>query len=101
LIGHSERPVFMYLMSAYGYFAPGIAAMFFLGILWRRGTHAGALAAGASTVPLSILLDLVYPMPFANRTGVVFGVCMVLAILVSLFTRPKPAAELENLVWNW
>jgi len=101
LIKHSEKPVFLYLMSAYGYFAPGIAAMFFLGIFWRRGTHAGALAAGALTVPLSAILDVVYPIPFANRTGIVFVACIVLAVVVSLFTTPKPAAEIENLVWNW
>lgn len=101
LIGHSEKPVFMYLMSAYGYFAPGIAAMFFLGVFWRCGTHAGAIAAGALTVPLSVVCDLFWPMPFANRTGIVFAACLILAIFVSLCTTPKPAAELENLIWNW
>lgn len=101
LIGHSEKPVFIYLMSAYGYFAPGIAAMFFLGIFWRRGTHAGALTAGVLTVPLSLALDFFWPMPFANRTGIVFAVCLIFAIVVSLFTTPKPVNALENLIWNW
>lgn len=101
LISHSNRPVFIYLMNAYGYFAAGIAAMFLLGIFWRRATHAGALAAGALTIPLSAALDVWWPMPFANRTGLVFWACIGLGILVSLVTKPKPDSELTGLIWNW
>jgi len=101
LISHSNRPIFIYLMNAYGYFAAGIAAMFLLGIFWWRATHAGALAAGALTVPLSAGLDVWWPMPFANRTGIVFWACIGLGILVSLVTTPKPKSELTGLIWNW
>jgi SSS family solute:Na+ symporter len=101
LISHSDKPIFIYLMNAYGYFAAGIAAMFLLGIFWKRATHEGALAAGALTLPLSGALDLFYPMPFANRTGIVFWACIGLGIVVSLLTRPKPEAELAGLIWNW
>ncbi len=97
----SDRPVFIFLMNAYGYFAAGIAAMFVLGIFWRGATHAGALAAGALTLPMSAALDLFWPMPFANRTGIVFWACIALGALVSIFTTPKPAAELKGLIWSW
>jgi solute:Na+ symporter, SSS family len=100
LISHSNRPIFIYLMNAYGYFAPGIAAMFLLGIFWRRATHAGALAAGALTVPLSAGLDAWWAMPFANRTGIVFWACVGLGVVVSLFTKPKSKSELTGLTWN-
>ncbi len=97
----SDRPIFIYLMDAYGYFAPGIAAMFILGIFWKRATHAGALAAGALTIPLSIAMHEVFPLfPFANRTGVVFWACIVLGVIVSLMTKPKTDEELEGLIWN-
>lgn len=98
---HSNKPIFLYLMNAYGLFTPGIAAMFLLGILWKRTTHAGALAAGILTIPLSIAMELVFPaMPFFNRTGIVFWACMIVCVLLSLATKPKPAAELEGLIWN-
>lgn len=110
LLGHSDRPIFIYLLNAYGYVTPGIAAMFLLGILWSRATHAGALAAGAVTIPLSILIEQtagmlpegisVYITPFANRTGIVFWICIVTGIVVSLMTKPKSKAELEGLIWN-
>lgn len=101
LITHKDRPVFLYLLNAYGYFTPGIATMFLLGIFWKRTTHAGALAAGILTIPLSVALELWYPgMPFLNRTGIVFWTCMAVCAGISLVTKPKPDAELEGLIWN-
>lgn len=101
LISHSDKPVFLYLLNAYGLFTPGIATMFLLGILWKRTTHAGALSAGLLTIPLSLLMEFLFPnMPFFNRTGIVFWICMAVCVGVSLITVPKPGSELEGLIWN-
>lgn len=101
LMSYSDKPIFIYLMNAYGLFTPGIATMFLLGILWRRTTQQGALTAGILTIPLSILIEFVFPqMPFFNRTGIVFWTCMAMCVLVSLVTKPKPEAELAGLIWN-
>lgn len=101
LISYSDKPVFLYLLNAYGLFTPGIATMFLLGILWKRTTHAGALAAGILTIPMSFVMEFLFPqMPFLNRTGIVFWSCMVLCIVVSLLTKPKPEGELKGLIWN-
>lgn len=98
---YSDRPVWIYLMNAYGYFAPGISAMFILGIMWKRTTLAGALTAGILTIPLSALSDILFPhFPFANRTGVVFWLCVMAAIVVSLRTKPKSEEDLRGLIWN-
>jgi SSS family solute:Na+ symporter len=96
-----HRPMFIYLLNAYGWFAPGIGTMFLLGILWKRTTHAGALTAGALTVPLSGLIQWYRPgMSFMNRTGIVFWLCMAACAAVSLVTRPKSEHELKGLVWT-
>jgi SSS family solute:Na+ symporter len=101
LMSYSDKPIFIYLMNAYGLFTPGIATMFLLGILWKRTTQQGALTAGILTIPLSILIEFVFPqMPFFNRTGIVFWTCMAMCVLVSLVTKPKPEAELAGLIWN-
>jgi SSS family solute:Na+ symporter len=101
LIRHNDKPVFIYLLNAYGYFTPGIATMFLLGIFWKRTTHAGALVAAVLSIPMSIGFELLYPkMPFLNRTGIVFWACMGLCILISLVTRPKPAEQLTGLIWT-
>jgi SSS family solute:Na+ symporter len=110
LIRHSDKPVFIYLLSAYGYVTPGIATLFLMGIFWRRTTSAGAFTAGLLTIPLSLAIEKLSPLlapelaryitPFWNRTGLVFWTCMAVCALVSLRTQPKPAAELEGLIWN-
>jgi solute:Na+ symporter, SSS family len=101
LTKHNDKPVFIYLMNAYGYFTPGIATMFLLGIFWKRTTHAGAMTAGLLTIPLSVAIEQAIPgMPFLNRTGIVFWICMAACAVVSLVTRPKPDAELVGLIWN-
>ena len=101
LTRHSDKPVFLYLFNAYGYVTPGVATMFLMGILWWRTTHAGALAAGLLTIPLTLAMETLFPkMPFMNRTGIVFWSCLLLCFLVSLCTKPKDKAELKGLIWN-
>jgi len=101
LTHHSKKPIFLYLLNAYGYFTPGIATMFLLGILWRRTTTAGALAAGLLTIPLSLALQWTFKgLAFQNRTGIVFWTCMAVCALVSLMTTPKSEAELKGLIWT-
>ncbi|MDO4587053.1 MAG: sodium/solute symporter [Planctomycetia bacterium] len=101
LSGYIDRPIYIYLMKAYSYFAPGIATMFIMGIFWKRTTYWGATFAGLLTVPLTICLDFLFPTwPFYNRAGIVFWVCMFSCCLVSLFTKPKSDEELKGLIWN-
>lgn len=101
LISHSNKPIFLYLMKAYGYFTPGIATMFLMGILWKRTTHAGALTAGLLTIPLSLTIEFLFPtIAYMNRAGVVFWTCMAVCALVSLMTAAKSAEELKGLIWN-
>jgi SSS family solute:Na+ symporter len=110
MISHKDRPIFIYLLDVYGYFTPGIATMFLLGILWKRTTTAGALVGGLATIPLTVLLEFLAPslpepirsyfQPFMNRTGIVFWLCMLIGVAVSLITKGKSASELAGLVWN-
>jgi SSS family solute:Na+ symporter len=101
MVSHSDKPVFIYLLNAYGYFTPGITTMFLLGIFWKRTTSAGALTAAALGLPLSIALHFAFPgLSFMNRTGMVFWLCMAAAVVVSLYTKPKPVAELDGLIWS-
>jgi SSS family solute:Na+ symporter len=102
LTEHSKKPIFLYLLNAYGYFTPGIATMFLVGILWRRTTTAGALAAGILTIPLSLALQWTFgkQLPFQNRTGIVFWSCILVCVIVSLMTKPKTEPELKGLIWT-
>ncbi|HEY0281147.1 MAG TPA: hypothetical protein VGC27_00820, partial [Rhizomicrobium sp.] len=60
----------------------------------------GALTAGVSSVALSYLYANKWPyipafdslghIPFMNRMGYVFLICLGLAVIVSLMQKPKP-----------
>lgn len=101
LTAHSDKPVFLYLLDAYGIVTPGMAAMFLVGIFWRRATHAGAMAAGVLTLVLSLGLKLFAPtMPFFNRTGLVFWICILACIGVSLLTKPPAPEQVKGLIWT-
>ncbi len=59
------------------------------------------MTAGLLTIPLSVLIDFAFPdMPFSNRTGIVFWICMGACALVSLVTTGKPDSELVGLIWT-
>jgi SSS family solute:Na+ symporter len=101
LTTHSDRPVFLYLMSAYGVVTPGMATMFLVGIFWRRATGAGAIAAGILTLVLSAAIKALFPgMPFFNRTGIVFWACVAACVGVSLCTRPPSEESLQGMIWT-
>jgi solute:Na+ symporter, SSS family len=101
LTRHSGKPIFIFLLNAYGYVTPGMAAMFLVGIFWRRATQAGAITAGVLTLVLSVGFELIFPtMPFFNRTGIVFWICVAACIGVSLFTRAPKPEQLKGLIWD-
>jgi SSS family solute:Na+ symporter len=101
LTSQSDRPVFLYLLSAYGIVTPGMATMFLVGIFWKRATQAGAITAGVLTIVLSGAIKLLSPtLPFYNRTGIVFWSCIVACVLVSLCTQPPSPDAVKGMIWN-
>jgi SSS family solute:Na+ symporter len=90
LLGSFDQ-AFQYIQEFTGFFTPGIVVIFLLGMFWKRATEAGALAAAVGSVALSFFYWAVYPsVPFMNRMGYVFLICLGLAIIVSLTRKPKP-----------
>ncbi|MBC3540958.1 sodium/sugar symporter [Rufibacter sediminis] len=86
---------FQYIQEYTGFISPGVFAIFALGFFWKRTTSAAALTAAVLTIPLSTFLKFMYPeIPFLDRMGIVFVICLVLMILITLFdskskTNPK------------
>jgi SSS family solute:Na+ symporter len=93
-----------------GFVAPGVVAVFLLGLFWKRANTAGAFALLISSVSLSFLFWLLanpaalggagsgllagmgleaLDLPFVVRIWIVFMACLVTGVIVSLAT-PKP-----------
>lgn len=76
---------FEYIQVYTGYISPGILSIFLLGFFWKKATASGALTAAVLSVALSAIIAKVYPdFPFMNRMGVVFWICSLVHIGISL-----------------
>ena len=83
LLGNFDQ-AFQYIQEFTGFFTPGIVAIFLLGIFWNRTTATGALAAAVGSAVLSLGLKLTWPsLPFIDRVGLVFLLCVAIGMLVS------------------
>jgi SSS family solute:Na+ symporter len=84
LLGNLPQ-AFQYIQEYTGFVTPGIVVIFVLGLFWSRATTAGAFVAAVGSVALSVLYKFYAPgIPFMNRVGYVFLICLAAAVAVSL-----------------
>ncbi|MFT4927605.1 MAG: SSS family solute:Na+ symporter [Phenylobacterium sp.] len=99
LLGSFEL-AFQYIQEFTGFFTPGIVVLFLLGMFWPKTTANGGIAAALGSAALSFALMCWWPeLPFMDRVGLVFILCAILAIVVSLYeARNKSQGRHENAV---
>jgi SSS family solute:Na+ symporter len=95
---------FQFIQEFTGFFTPGICVIFLLGMFWSRCTASAALVAAIASALLSFALRQWWPaLPFIDRVGLVFLICMALAVIVSLLQKPQPPSitiELKNIDYS-
>nr|WP_197430145.1 sodium:solute symporter family protein [Auraticoccus cholistanensis] len=98
-----------YLQTLFGFFNAPLFATFLLGMFWKRATPTagwvGLVAGTLSAVFVFVLAETgVLNLPGQGAAFVAaataFVVDIVLMVVVSLVTRPKPVAELKGLVYS-
>ena len=100
---------FTYIQKYTGFISPGVFAMFFLGMFWKRTTGAAAIVGVILGFVLSVLFNEYAPMLFGNETllytaypngkgafEIPFHICMglsffftMLAMILISFAGPK------------
>lgn len=110
-VGRLGGSLFEYIQSLYAFFAPPFAAVFVLGILWRRINGTGALAAILSGFGLGIAIKLymnvaaappAWLVPYANQASINWFFCLAVCSGVSLLTSPpRPEQVSDQLAFNW
>jgi len=103
--------LFVYIQSLYAFFAPPFAAIFLLGIAWRRINATGATWAVflgfAFGIGIKVFLQFSedpppWLVPFFNQSILNWIFCVVVCITVSLTTEPPPAEKInDQLTFNW
>ena len=77
---------FQFIQEYTGFVSPGVFAIFFFGVFWKKTTSNSALTAAILTIPLSTALKFGLPnLPFLDRMGVVFLIISALIIAISLY----------------
>ncbi len=111
LMGIDKKGGFQYIQEYTGFVSPGIFAMFLLGFFWKKATSNAALFATVGGFAFSLffkflpaIMDLtflsqfgfsvpnadgVYEIPFLDRMGFVFAICVIGMVLISLYENRK------------
>ncbi|WP_443937555.1 sodium/sugar symporter [Pedobacter sp. MW01-1-1] len=110
-LGIDKKGGFEFIQEYTGFVSPGIFAMFILGFFWKKTTSNAALFATIGGFGLSVLfkflpgmMDLsflhdsgfavanaegIYEIPFLDRMGFVFVICIVVMYAISMFENSK------------
>ncbi len=93
LLGNFQQ-AFQFIQEFTGFFTPGVCGLFLLGFFWSRTTANGALATAIGSAVFSIAFKLLWPsLPFIDRVGIVFLLCIGIGVLVSALETREPQAE--------
>jgi SSS family solute:Na+ symporter len=83
LLGNFEQ-AFQYIQEFTGFFTPGVVAIFLLAMFWKKTTANAALAAAFGSAVLSLGFKLAWPeLPFIDRVGLAFVLCVLIGMAVS------------------
>jgi SSS family solute:Na+ symporter len=111
LMGIDKKGGFQYIQEYTGFVSPGIFAMFIMGFFWKKTTSNAALFATIGGFVFSLLLkflpmhaDLsglanigfakatdagVFEIPFLDRMGIVFGLCVIGMVIISFIDNAR------------
>lgn len=97
LLGKFDQ-AFQYIQEFTGFFTPGIVVIFVMGMFWSKTTSAGALSAAIGSAAFSLALKIFWPeLPFMDRVGLVFLLCLVLCVVVSMLGKTQVNNDSVNL----
>ena len=86
LLGDMEG-AFQKIQEWTGFVAPGIVAVFLMGMFYKRTNSAGAFAMLFVSVAVSAIFYFAFPdFPFVNRIWVIFLGCLAIGAIVSHVT---------------
>jgi SSS family solute:Na+ symporter len=116
MMGRISSQLYVYLQSVQAYVSPPIAAVFLLGVFWKRINGQGAIVSllagfvlGAARfilevvyagTPLSGFLDWFVRMNFLHFAILIFVVCFALLVIVSLLTPAPEATKVAGLTFE-
>jgi len=102
--------VFDLIQNVGAWVAAPIAAVFLLGVLWRRTTAFAATFVLIFAFPYTFLVEqylfkhVSWLIPFdnwLNRTFIVWATSMLLLVVLSFFTPAPDPEKIKGIIWSW
>jgi SSS family solute:Na+ symporter len=101
--------VFVYIQNLYAYFAPPFAAVFLVGILWKRATAKAATITIPAGIAFGFFLEFVVftywfgqGTAFTLRSIYNWVFCVAVMVAVSLLTAPPPPEKTgDDVTIHW
>jgi SSS family solute:Na+ symporter len=85
---------FQFIQEFTGFVSPGALAIFVLGFFWKKATANGALLAALGTFIFSVIFKFATPeLPFMDRMGIVFLLCVLVMVVTAYLEGNKPSAK--------
>lgn len=107
---HRKLGVFDLIQNIGAWVAAPIAAVFLLGVLWKRTTAAAATAVLVFAFPYTAFVEyylfkhVAWLMPYDNwlhRTFLVWATSMLMLVALSLITKPPDPERIRGIIWSW
>ena len=107
---HQKLGVFDLIQNIGAWVAAPIAAVFLLGVLWKRTTAWAATFVLVFAFPYTAFVEyylfkhVAWLMPFdnwLNRTFLVWATSMVLLVVLSLVTNRRTRSKIKGIIWSW
>jgi SSS family solute:Na+ symporter len=107
---HRQLGVFVLIQNVGAWVAAPIAAVFLLGVLWKRTTAWAATFVLVFAFPYTAFVEyylfkhVSWLMPFdnwLNRTFLVWASSMLLLVVLSLVTTPPTPERIAGIIWSW
>ncbi|MFO7845855.1 MAG: sodium:solute symporter [Balneolaceae bacterium] len=97
--------IFRYIQQAFSYIVPPVVAIFFMGILWERGSRHAAfwtLVIGHSLSFSIFLLSIfnIFELHFTITAGLLTAVSFLIFYLVSILGEAPEAGSMDTIIWK-
>ncbi|CCH56320.1 Sodium/glucose cotransporter AltName: Full=Na(+)/glucose symporter [Fibrisoma limi BUZ 3] len=96
-MGIDKKGGFQFIQEMTGLVSPGVFAAFALGFFWKRTNSAAALFAIVGGFLLAFGMQELYPnIPFIDRMGIVFLICVAVMVVISLISPSEKGLEIDS-----
>jgi SSS family solute:Na+ symporter len=98
--------IFSYAQDCWALMLAPIMAVFVMAIFWKRMTKTAAVAVLFLAIPMLLIVFIreltgaLASFNIFNLSAIIFIVSLVIVAVISVFTKPMAAAEIETTIWH-